>query len=473
MTPLDLSTLLAGLRQDGGDSSGVEVKSALGGLPSTIGQSICALANRPGGGVVVLGLDERADFTTVGLEDLQALKQGLASRARMCEPPVVLEIEQAMVDGEPIVLARVAECAASAKPCRFQGRGWLRAWDGDYSMSQLEEQAFLRLRDVPRADRLAVPGTSRVDLDAHLVAIWLATAREMDGVGLGRFSDDEECLIRGGVLTGEGEVTKAGLLTLGIHPQQYFPRFVLNLAASDGQTRTRAVEPVALSGPIPVMLEGALTWARTVLRRSVVDFPDGRVRDAWEYPLEAIRELVANALVHRDLDSWSEGLAVEVRLLPDRFVITNPGGLYGITVDRLGAVQTTSARNGRLLEICRYARASDDVRVVETLASGIPRIISSLREAALPAPSFIDTGIAFTVVLRRTPPHVSPAAFSATQRRILVELAAGPLQVAELELRTAIRPATLRKALRVLAAANRVVQRGGRGQATTYELINE
>ena len=128
VTPLDLSTLLAGLRQEGGDSTGVEVKSALGGLPATIGQSICALANRPGGGVVILGLDERADFAAVGLADLQALKQGLASRARMCEPPVVLEIEQAMVDGAPVVLARVSECNASAKPCRFQGRGWLREW---------------------------------------------------------------------------------------------------------------------------------------------------------------------------------------------------------------------------------------------------------------------------------------------------------------------------------------------------------
>ncbi|WP_268762133.1 hypothetical protein, partial [Frankia casuarinae] len=42
---------------------------------------------------------------------------------------------------------------------------------------------------------------------------------------------------------------------------------------------------------------------------------DGSVRDRPIYPLVAFRELVANALIHRDLDHWSAGLAVEVRLL--------------------------------------------------------------------------------------------------------------------------------------------------------------
>jgi ATP-dependent DNA helicase RecG len=90
----------------------------------------------------------------------------------------------------------------------------------------------------------------------------------------------------------------------------------------------------------------------TVIRQGA----EGTVRDATVFPLEAFRELISNALVHRDLDRWSEGMAVEVRLDDSRLVVTNPGGLYGITVDRLGKEATTSARNARLVEICRHAR---------------------------------------------------------------------------------------------------------------------
>ena len=56
---------------------------------------------------------------------------------------------------------------------------------------------------------------------------------------------------------------------------------------------------------------------------------DGTVHDQPAYPLTAFRELIANALVHRDLDHWSAGRPVEVRLRHDRLVISNPDGLYG------------------------------------------------------------------------------------------------------------------------------------------------
>lgn len=150
-------------------------------------------------------------------------------------------------------------------------------------------------------------------------------------------------------------------------------------------------------------------------------------------------------------------------------MITNPGGLFGITVDRLGREGTTSARNARLIEICRYARAADGARVVETLASGIPRVLSSLREAELPAPLFYDTGIRFTAVLRTQPPPLAAVpSRNASERAVLSALAAGEARIEELERRTGMKAPTIRKALRALANAGLVVQHGGRGQVTTY-----
>ncbi len=476
----DLTSLVAQLRASGGDNSAIEVKSAAGGLPQSLTETLSALANLPGGGLIILGLDEATSFTPVALDDRQALKQGLASKARTFIPPVRLSIEDATVEGSTVVVARVAECDVSAKPCRVAatGRAYLRSYDGDYELSSVEEQAFLAERRAPRSDRVPVAGSRAEDLDRALLAEWLRTVRERDPAGLGRFRDDSEILRRGGVIASNGEITVAGLLALGIHPQQWFPRQVIQLASRPAGLSTngvRATHAVTLSGPIPTMLAGALSWARSVFAPSVVGAADGSVRDRFAYPLEAFRELISNALVHRDLADWSAGLAVEVRHLPDRVIITNPGGLYGITVDRLGSEAVTSARNAQLLTICQYVRLPDDgTRVVEALATGIPIVTAALRAAGLPNAQYIDAGIRFTVILRR---HGAPAAVATvrghTTGRIWDALRSGDRTVEQLSAVTGLGAANIRRVLRVLRSQGLVEQLGGPGQVTTYRRTAE
>ncbi len=225
----------------------------------------------------------------------------------------------------------------------------------------------------------------------------------------------------------------------------------------------------SITGPIPVMLESALAWARRVLLPVVSGDASGAVRNDTEYPLVAIRELLSNALVHRDLAEWSAGYAIEVRHLPDRFVVTNPGGLFGITVDRLGEEGLTSARNGALLRICQFIEMSGG-RVVEALASGIPTIRASLRSVGLPDAVFIDQGIRFTAILRRAParaPRRQPVS-GASATRVWDALAGGGRTVAELREVTGLGEANLQRILRTLRDRGLVVIQGGPGRHTTY-----
>ena len=79
---LDIADLVPSLRTADGDTTAIEVESAAGGLPQSLTPSLSALANLPGGGRVILGLDEATGFTPVGLADPQALKQALGSVCR-------------------------------------------------------------------------------------------------------------------------------------------------------------------------------------------------------------------------------------------------------------------------------------------------------------------------------------------------------------------------------------------------------
>jgi ATP-dependent DNA helicase RecG len=471
---LDLSAIVADLRAAGGDVTSVEAKSAAGGLPESLTSTLSALANLPGGGTIILGLDERAGFRPVPLADPQALKQGLAAKARGYIPPVGLDIEDATVDGAPVIVARVSECDRSGKPCRVatSGKAYIRGYDGDFLLSDLEDQAFLAARKPPMFDRAPVDDATLADLDADVLETFIASIRRNDPGGRGRFRDHDELLRRSGVLHPDGRPTVAGLLALGVYPQQWFPRFVIQAAAEpvpSAPPGTRARNQVTIDGPIPQMLDRAMDWARRTFDTAIVTMPDGSVHDRYAYPLVAFRELIANALIHRDLDDWSTGLAIEVRLRRDRLVITNPGGLYGITVDRLGRDAVTSARNACLVAICQHVYSAETgARAIEAMASGIPIVTEALAEAGLPPAHYIDSGIRFTVILSQPAPSTASAP-AARDQVIYDALGDNPATVAHLEAHTGLPGYTIRRSLRDLRARGLVEQHGGKGRVTTYQ----
>lgn len=407
----DLVALVAALREEGNDTTSVEVKAAHGGFPEDLARTLSAFANTPGGGTVLLGLDEHAGFAPVGVYDVADAQGRLASQARQAlDPPVQIHTASHEVEGARVVVARVSEAPPSAKPCRVRasGKAYLRAYDGDYEMSELEAQAFIANRDHPRFDRRPVEGASAADLDPELVEVYGRTCRR-ESSRLARL-DTDQILLRTGVLTEEGHLSLAGLLVLGIYPQQFMPNLVIQasvLPRPVDPPGTRASDVRKFDGPLPVMLDEAEAWVRRNTGTRVRFGPDGHGRDEPEYPVAAVRELLSNALIHRDLGPHAMPYPISLTLEGNQLVLSNPGGLWGITLDRLGREPISSARNDTLLRIAQNARTPEGRRVVEGLASGIPTVLRSLKEAGMVPPSFYDQGVRFTV---RVPNHALLAA---------------------------------------------------------------
>lgn len=478
---IDIGQLVAALRAEGGDLPAVEVKSAGGGLPESIVPTLCAFANRPGGGTIVLGLDEASGFLPVALQDRRQMKASLASKARKAlEPPVTVEINESTVDGQPVIVAVVPELDGSQKPCRVAGgthRGvWVRAWDGDYRASELEIQGLLAARGQPRFDADPVDGATRSDLDETLVEDFVRACRG-GSEQLSQIRDTDELLWRMGVLVGDDRVPSvAGLLALGVYPQQHLPGTGLQAVIAPGPDggATRALDSRRFDGPIPRMLADALAWVSRSSPTEIRTSEDGNVRTVPAWPAPAVREVISNALIHRDLAPWALSETALLRVAQDRLVTRNPGGLYGLTVERLGRIGVTSARNATLVRICQYVRLPDGTRAVEALASGIPTILAALRDAEMPMPIFDDDGLRFTVVMRRevgpSQLRVTPGTTTAT---VFAALVSGPLDVEQIAAATGLEPANIRRRLRELRSAGLVVQHGGRGRATTYERVTE
>lgn len=393
--------LLEELRAHGGDTTDVEVKLGLGGCPQ-LGETLCAFGNMPTGGLIIVGLDEDNDFEPVGVREPAIIEAGIASQARTAvTPPVQVEFNRVVIDGATVVVARVNPVPPSQRPCRHHGSAYLRQADGDYIMSDPEVQQLLALRDRPRFDAAPVPGSQPTDLDAALVRDYVAAVRSSTR----RLADasDESVLRHKGVITPLGnELTVAGLYALGAYPQQFAPSLSVTAAVQlDPRSGERTRDLVHLDGPVPSLLEDAMAWVKRNTRATIRYSRDGHARDHDEIPAVAARELIANALVHRDLSPHTQGKRVELRLTNDLLVISNPGGLWGINRAQLGQPAGKSAVNEFLYEICKLVRTPTGGRVIEGEGGGIRDVQRAMSAANLRPPRFIDKGVSFTVLVPR------------------------------------------------------------------------
>ncbi len=403
-TSASLQELIAELRARQGDSTDVEVKSAAQGHPA-LSDTLCAFANMPEGGTIILGLDESAGFAPVGLTDLAALEQSVAAQARTgVTPPARCSFQTFQVAGKPVLVVDVEGLPLDHRPARHGGLAYLRQSDGDYVMSEQEiaQLELLKTQAMRRTspDRQPVEDTSFANLDQNLAASYVVAARTASR----RYATatDADVLHYTGV-THSGSITLAGLYALGISPQTAFPGLSITAAVQlpwgDRAGRTRDL--VHLVGPIPDLLDDAMTWVARNTRTAMGYDARGHGVDTTELPMRAVREVIANALVHRNLDAITDSKRVEIRLFHDRLVVASPGGLWGVSESQLGRPNAKSAVNPALYDICKYVRMPDGSRVIEGEGGGIREAIQALREAGLRPPRFIDTGIQFTVIIPR------------------------------------------------------------------------
>lgn len=413
--PTDADVLVAELRKFGAEATSVEAKKAGGGFPKSVRETLSSFSNTPGGGTLVLGLDEASGFSATGLTDPAKMMADLASMCREdIVPPIVPEIELADVDGQTILLADIRELPKNQKPCYVNTLGmergsYIRVGEGDRRLTSEEVQQVVADRGQPRFDHEIVSEASPSDLDPAAVDAYLRRVR-FNNPRL--FADEPaDVVLRmtkviGCAPQGDERPTVAGLFALGRYPQQFFPQLNVTFVhyptttGESTQAGVRFLDNVSLDGSIPSMVAETLGVIRRNMSRRALITGEGR-RDMWEYPPEALREAVVNALVHRDLSPGSRGIQVQIEMYPDRLRIMNPGGLFGaVDIERLGEEGRSSARNGLLMKLLEEVVVTDEERTVcENRGSGIRAMLSALRHAGMSPPRFKDSTTAFEVLL--------------------------------------------------------------------------
>jgi ATP-dependent DNA helicase RecG len=158
--------------------------------------------------------------------------------------------------------------------------------------------------------------------------------------------------------------------------------------APDGR---RFLDNETITGPIPSMVADVVAVAIRNMRAGAIVTGVGR-EDRYDYPLGVIRELIVNALMHRDYSPAARGAQVQVELYPDRLVVASPGGLFGpITVADLGSEEHPStSRNQTLAAMLADVEVpgSRGEALCENRGSGLLSVMAELRRAGMSPPEF-------------------------------------------------------------------------------------
>lgn len=417
MTMKSTRQLIKELRASGSESTEVEVKSGLHGFPKSALETMSAFANG-NGGTILFGLKDKT-FRPVKGFDAQRVHDAVSNavRAKLTPHPAVeLSIEE--FEGSRLVRADVEELPYFDKPCFVAGKGayggsYIRIGEGDHKLSEYEVSQLRDNRAQPAYDREPVENGHQDALNPRAVENLLDKARMLTPSAFSGV-DPQVALKRLNVThesTRRARPTLAGLLALGVYPQEFFPQlnvtFVAVPGTSLGETDAGGVaftDNQSFNGPIPALITASLEAVRRNSNRAAVITGEGR-RDVYDYPDVAVREAMTNALMHRDYSPYARGIQVQMELYSDRLEIRNPGGLYGgVRVEELGRVFTSSSRNAalaKLLEEIEMPRTG--ASVCENRGSGIARMAFAMEQAGKPAPEFRVTPTSVTVILRKAP----------------------------------------------------------------------
>ena len=137
----ELLGALAVLELRGGDTTSIEAKTFSEYSPEQLGPTLSSFANKPGGGVILLGVSERDGISVVGVDDVDNLLKRAANQARNgFRPPIRVDVRTFDLDGNTVGVVNVEGADVNEKPVRWlkNKTAYLRQYDGDYEMAAVK-----------------------------------------------------------------------------------------------------------------------------------------------------------------------------------------------------------------------------------------------------------------------------------------------------------------------------------------------
>lgn len=351
--------------------------------PAKLAETLVAFANA-GGGALYIGIHPRSGQAE-GLEKPDLALDRALEGALAADPPLIIPLPEVVdIQGQPVLAVTVPPGLPHVYS--FRGKYLVRDGTKNRPLNPRQLRQLMMERGAVSFEALVPEGAGLDDLD------WEKIDRYLDEVSGLSSSSRQEALIRRGCLsqTRDGpRPTYAGLLLFGREPQRWVRSSEILVVRYAGRAMGDRFVREEVRGTLPEQIRRVEAFAVDNMRRGVRLKGLERVEET-EYPVEAIREAIVNAVAHRDYQI--RGDEIRVLMFSDRIEFYSPGRLPGhITIQNL--VDERFSRNEIIVQIL------SDMRFIERLGYGIDRMIKQMTRMGLPAPRFEETAAGFQVTL--------------------------------------------------------------------------
>jgi ATP-dependent DNA helicase RecG len=443
------------------ESDTLEFKKSLSLIEHAL-KSVCGFLNHHGG-VISFGRTNTGLIVGVDPADhsLRKLSQQISSRIKPEITPDIRVIEE---QGKHLIVVTVPE--GTNKPYFLDGIAYIRAGTETRVIPPDELKRMILTISQPPWDREICSGASIDDIDTTAIYDFLAKARD------GRRLEAEagapvHVILKKLHLLNNGSPTNAAILIFGKDPQQFIHQAAIRCGHFSGTDVTNpTISMKIIDGPLMRQIDDTISFILSETRKSAWIVPGkSRREEHWDYPPEAVRETVINALCHRDYRSVAHA---QVRIFAGQLQVWNPGKLPNVlTVESLKTDHLSLPRNTIIADLLFLAG------FIEQWGSGTIHMVKSCREHTLPDPEFREQDDSFSVTFTRSSINrlmEEPDLINDRQKRALGYLRQHPMITsAEYAKQFDCTPKTAQRDLSEMEALH-IVMKKGKGRSTVYQL---
>ncbi|MBN2310116.1 MAG: putative DNA binding domain-containing protein [Candidatus Hydrogenedentes bacterium] len=348
-------------------------------------EAICAFANdMPGSGqpgyLIIGARDKDGGIQGITVTD-QLLQQlsGCADSGQIVPLPSITVEKKSFPEGD---LAVVEVRPSDMPPVRYRGRVWIRLGPRKAIANEHEERILTERRayNVRTFDLRPCRGCTREDLVLELYQLTYRTAAIAPELIA---ANDRDMFLQMASLgfwdTGCDCATNAGAILFAEDPLTWFPGAAVQYVRYDGDTLDSDVlDERRFHGDLITMLRELDSFLKTLFPSRPEAVSALREQQRTPYPPPAVRELLMNAVMHRDYES---NAPVRLYWFRDHIEIQNAGGLYG-------AVTPETFPNQNDYRNPKIAEAMKTLGYVNTFGRGIARAQRFLQENGNPPATF-------------------------------------------------------------------------------------
>jgi ATP-dependent DNA helicase RecG len=331
---------------------------------------ICGFANAQGGRIFI-GIDDNGSI--VGIDNYQKLLEDIPNKV-ISHLGLMIDTNLHQKDEKNYIEIVIS---TSSVPISYHCAYYYRTDSTKQELKGTALQEFLVKKIGKTLDDILVENASWKEIDENAIQVFLKKALSSKRISPNAAQEDVKTLLINLHLANEdGKLKNATLLLFGKDPLKYFTTAYFKIGrfgSSDSDLRFQDV----IEGNILEMPDRVMEMLRAKYLVSPIRYEGLQRIEELEYPEQALREAVLNAIVHKDYT----GTTIQLSVYDDKLILWNPGNLPSeLSLDMLRTKHPSKPRNKNIAEI--FFKAGH----IEAWGRGISKIMDACSLAGLPDP---------------------------------------------------------------------------------------